>query len=123
MKLDAYLKLGSPMLPQERVLLRYDGPLIGTFTVGDRTILFWAADTFSDPVMRYVYVELANEEVAQLGMYFRRDAGGYKNHPLLTGRRVVVGLSDKQWTLAQVAVIECSSESIFDEVDQLFPVS
>lgn len=124
MNVEEHLKLGDPMLPQEHeVLLHYDGPLIGTFKVDERTILFWAADTFSDPVMRYAYTELADEEVARLGSYFRRDAGGYKNHPLLTGRRVVVGLSDMQWALVRVAVIECSSENIFPEVDKLFSVS
>lgn len=121
--IEEYLKLGNPMLPREReVLLRYDGPLIGTFKVGENTILFWAADTFSDPVMRYAYAVLTDEEVAQLGSYFR-DAGGYKSHPLLTGRRVVVGLSDTQWALARVVAIECGSENVFDEIDQLLPVS
>lgn len=122
MNIEEHLKLGDPMLPQEHeVLLRYDGPLIGTFKVGKRTVLFWAADTFSDPVMRYAYVELTDEEVARLGSYFHRDAGGYKNHPLLTDRRVVVGLGDAQWALARIAVIEHSSKNVFDEIDQLFP--
>jgi hypothetical protein len=119
------LVLGGPMVPQSsKVMLSYDScPLIGTFQLEGRTILFWAADAPDDPYMRYVYVELTDEEIAGLPSYFTNmipDQPLYTDHPLLKNRRVLVGCGDEEWNLAKTAVIEHPGPKIFEQINELF---
>lgn len=127
MNLKNVLVLGASMIPREReIILHYDScPLIGTFNVQGHTVLFWAADAPDEPRMRYVYSLLTDAEVQGLGSYFQpggSSAEAYKDHPLLSGRRIVIGLSDEKWNLAQVVVLERSTKDVFAEVEKLFPV-
>jgi hypothetical protein len=123
MNLEEVLRLGEPMAPLgSRAIFQYNSrPLIGTFQIDGTTVLFWAADAPWGETMRYVYVVLSEGEAIDLTSHFQRKVGEcmYENNPLLTGRRVVVGASDKEWSLAQLTVIERSGPRVFDEVDEL----
>ncbi len=107
MYIESILVSGKPMLPTTyRTILYYDEPLIGTFEIDGSTVLFWAADAHDDPVMRYAYVELTAEEAEKVQSYFLRDTfSGYEEHPLLSNRRVVVALSNGEWSIDKVTVI------------------
>lgn len=132
MQIEEKLVSGLSMIPETHLVatvMVYDScPLIGTFQfrMDGPHILFWSADAPDGLPMRYAYVELTDEEAEALPEYFKlgcRQQPAYMNHPLLTNRRVVVGLSDEYWRLDRTAVIERSTSDVFAEIDRLFPVS
>jgi len=127
MSLEDHLVIGQPMLPEatDNLLVWDCFRYIGTFRSGGQLILFWSAYAHDDPIECFAYAEITDAElnsfVTEMSQGGPRGSRADEHHPLLTNRRIVVGLSDQNLLLSRVVVIERSGPKVFEEIDRLFP--